>query len=362
MPDCSVELGYAETVDNVNLLKSQYFPSKIGGKPAWLSFKPLPDSSTLKCQICKEPMCFLLQIYAPENLERAFHRTIFIFVCRNGACSEVNSSKNFVALRCQLPLHNEFYPSTPIKSVEEEEESKKVEQFSKLCSLCGCLGDKQCAKCKNVAYCDRSHQVLHWKMVHKNECCRMITDKSVEMTAGIKNDSMFPEFELVIESEVLADGEKSNEESPNEKSEEEKMKEYEAFLRENDLDEKSGVGKTNFDDLEAFETTDVDKVFKKFSKRIERNPEQVIRYDRGGSPLWATDFTPGNGIPDCSICGSPRIFEFQVMPHLLHHLNVDDIGKSLDWATVAVYTCAEACSIPNFGYSTEFVWKQDFSA
>uniref|UniRef100_A0A915JVC9 Programmed cell death protein 2 C-terminal domain-containing protein n=1 Tax=Romanomermis culicivorax TaxID=13658 RepID=A0A915JVC9_ROMCU len=86
------------------------------------------------------------------------------------------------------------------------------------------------------------------------------------------------------------------------------------------------------------------------------------KYDRGGSPLWATDFTPGDDIPDCSVCGAPRIFEFQVMPHLLHYLNVDDVGKSLDWATVAVYTCSESCSIENLGYSTEFVWKQDFSA
>lgn len=57
-----------------------------------------------------------------------------------------------------------------------------------------------------------------------------------------------------------------------------------------------------------------DKVFNKFSKRISRHPEQVLRYDRGGTPLWITSNTKGalTHIPNCQYCNGERQFEFQV--------------------------------------------------
>lgn len=59
-----------------------------------------------------------------------------------------------------------------------------------------------------------------------------------------------------------------------------------------------------------------DKVFNKFSKRVARHPEQVLRYDRGGSPLWITELVPNCGsdnlVPNCELCGGERQFEFQV--------------------------------------------------
>lgn len=56
-----------------------------------------------------------------------------------------------------------------------------------------------------------------------------------------------------------------------------------------------------------------DKIFNKFIKRVARHPDQVLRYDRGGTPLWIT----GNStniiqVPNCKYCGGERQFEFQV--------------------------------------------------
>lgn len=55
-----------------------------------------------------------------------------------------------------------------------------------------------------------------------------------------------------------------------------------------------------------------DKVFNKFNKRIARHPDQILRYDKGGTPLWIT----GNkeetiAIPKCQYCDGERQFEFQ---------------------------------------------------
>lgn len=58
-----------------------------------------------------------------------------------------------------------------------------------------------------------------------------------------------------------------------------------------------------------------DKMFAKFRKQIDYAPNQIIRYDRGGTPLWISDYNiPATEtiVPDCQYCGEKRIFEFQV--------------------------------------------------
>jgi len=49
----------------------------------------------------------------------------------------------------------------------------------------------------------------------------------------------------------------------------------------------------------------------------------------------------------------------QVMPQLLNYLNLDSTGDSIDWATLAVYTCSADCDLGG-QYGKEFLWKQDF--
>lgn len=55
-----------------------------------------------------------------------------------------------------------------------------------------------------------------------------------------------------------------------------------------------------------------DKVFSKFSKRIARHPDQVLRYNKGGTPLWITGHTESTAVPNCQYCNEERQFEFQV--------------------------------------------------
>jgi pre-rRNA-processing protein TSR4 len=122
-----------------------------------------------------------------------------------------------------------------------------------------------------------------------------------------------------------------------------------------------------------------EKAFLTFSKRLRRAPTQVCRYAYGGEPLWSiplppkTNFNGGSKqqkpkkntittapfpiIPPCS-CGSERVFEFQLLPSLLHTLDVDaansnkddEIDKTdltlmggMNWGSIAVYSCPESC-------------------
>jgi hypothetical protein len=75
-------------------------------------------------------------------------------------------------------------------------------------------------------------------------------------------------------------------------------------------------------------------------------------------------------IPACG-CGAPRVFEFQVLPSLLHVLEVDKHCDSpsdkltgleaayahsgMNFGNIAVYTCSKACDSSN----TEYVVVQD---
>lgn len=70
---------------------------------------------------------------------------------------------------------------------------------------------------------------------------------------------------------------------------------------------------TNIRDLEELASHEVDKVFSKFRKRIQIEPEQVLRYHKQGEPLWVSseNIPLPNEIPACS-CGAARRFEFQV--------------------------------------------------
>ena len=63
-----------------------------------------------------------------------------------------------------------------------------------------------------------------------------------------------------------------------------------------------------------------DPVFARFRKRVAREPEQVVRYWRGGAPLWvSSDHQPADAdVPPCPACGAPRHFEFQVSSRTGH--------------------------------------------
>nr|ACH48183.1 uncharacterized MYND Zn-finger protein [Cyriopagopus schmidti] len=136
------------------------------------------------------------------------------------------------------------------------------------------------------------------------------------------------------------------------------MREYCEFIRGS----RAPTDNDNIDVSEIESVAKKDKVFRKFQKRINLEPEQVLRYDRHGEPLWVSaESIPSQAdIPLCK-CGARRLFEFQVMPQLLNYLSMDVPRDSVDWGTLIVYTCADSCTLANSAYIPEFLWKQDFS-
>ncbi|VDN40420.1 unnamed protein product [Dibothriocephalus latus] len=51
-------------------------------------------------------------------------------------------------------------------------------------------------------------------------------------------------------------------------------------------------------------------IFSKFREVMKTEPDQVLRFQRGGEPFWVS--AKPHTVPSCDVCGGKRIFEFQV--------------------------------------------------
>ncbi|KAB1223807.1 Programmed cell death protein 2 [Morella rubra] len=129
----------------------------------------------------------------------------------------------------------------------------------------------------------------------------------------------------------------------------------------NALVSKDKTGDTMKSLLDNFEGDDDRKSWASFQERIAKAPQQVLRYCRNGStkPLWPmSSGRPSKpDIPTCTYCQGPLCFEFQILPQLLFYFNVKNDVDSLDWATVAVYTCEASCE-GTLAYKQEYAWVQ----
>eukprot|EP00794_Sanderia_malayensis_P020589 gene20589-22620_t len=363
MGQAKVDLGFVEDIESYKLA-SLFFPSKVGGKPAWLALKGIPNCNDLQCSNCGNLVKFLLQIYAPrDDIDECFHRMLYVFCCDNVNCCKKNDRTPFKIFRSQLARKNQFYDYEPSPADMKEIDVSQTlvlqrEKWGNLCQVCGYPSSMQCSACKAVFYCSKDHQKLDWKEGHKSGC-GVLKQNPKDQKFFARSSWNFPEFELVTESETDClshddNGDEGNLQKDGDCVErnEEKLK---MLLESGDNDE----SQRSF--LNQFKETE-DKHFQKFKKITAIAPDQVLRYSYDGEPLWvsAEHIPNASDIPNCC-CGSKRIFEFQILPQLLNHLGVDSLQQqSIDWGTLAVYSCAKNCQ-PQSEYITEFAWKQDFS-
>jgi hypothetical protein len=129
------------------------------------------------------------------------------------------------------------------------------------------------------------------------------------------------------------------------------------------------LNKTDMDELKSMDfdnNEDLDDQLEEFQRRIRPNPDQCLRYCRGYfSPiLWmgSQNQCTEKDLPRCKHCEGKLVFEFQVLPQALYFLSVDGWEGarhcSMDWGTLAVFTCESSCGDGNKQYFTEYVHCQ----
>lgn len=93
---------------------------------------------------------------------------------------------------------------------------------------------------------------------------------------------------------------------------------------------------------------------------LSSSPEQILRYSFGSKPLWPTHQLQLP--PSTCKCGSELVFEVQLLSSCLYFLRVDSHtpeGQSesgVNYATVAIYTCAKDCEAAPVVHKSE-TWQ-----
>merc|ERR1719318_976819 len=271
----------------------------------------------MQCLDCSSPLSFLLQVYSPDNnSDTAFHRSLFVFICTTSSCWEQGKESPVAVLRSQLGRSNQYYPWDP----PEEKD-----------------GWRECIK---VHYCSGKCQRAHWKAGHKLNC-----------KSGGNTESPG------VSSLLLPEGLIESEPEPKNNVMDDIGQNVDQYR---DVVEGGGVTATSkeLEEVEAGQEEDV--ACEKFRLRVARAGDQIIRYERGGSPLLCTSSPALGPPPPCELCGAPRMFEFQVMPQLLFELKLGlDADSCLDWGSIYIYSCSSSCDVE--GYVKECFQLRQFS-
>ncbi|CAB4307354.1 unnamed protein product [Prunus armeniaca] len=344
----SVVLGFVKKPKTARSLLRHFFPSKAGGVPAWLDPENLPSGRSCFCNICDEPLQFVLQVYAPEEKQSAFHRTLFVFMCTSMVCLRRDQHEQW---KCHQDKPSRRFSAANypviILSTQVSHQRRIVQTRLLRLELHSVIGVAAGRGLNAV-------QVKHSRTGHEHDCQRLrinsqLADSSSDETTPavllkVASNNVWPEYKIIQESESS----------------------YETDMPDDTVCSNSLVSSNRTDDAlmsiaENFEGDDDRKSWASFHERIALAPEQVLRYCRipGAKPLWpVSSGRPSKAdIPKCSYCAGPLCFEFQIMPQLLFYFDVKNDVDSLDWATIAVYTCEASCDA-SVAYKEEFAWVQ----
>ena len=296
----AVELGFVEERSDFGP-----FPSKVGGKPAWMVAEGLPGKDVLACKRCQQPLLLLLQLSVPlrgtkDASDTSYHRTLYVFTCTDASCHRLGVDPAMVVLRCQLPRKNPYYPpnvDSDDETVEEEDTSPVHDGSSTLnkqscakeggmplarplCAVCGCAAPQSCGKCRRTHYCSKAHQVLDWKTGHRYLCDENPDHPVKENKEALK--VLLKEFDIVTEVEPAAVPCKGG---GVEKSEEERMKEYHDYVKSEKYGSEEVRGQVDAEEETDYALTD--KQYKFFKEVVSSEPEQVRALPRWslGLPL-----------------------------------------------------------------------------
>ncbi|KAJ2706356.1 hypothetical protein FB645_001628 [Coemansia sp. IMI 203386] len=359
----TITLGYVEPVDDE--FHNELFPSKIGGKPRWLDPRNPLDVDQAQCDECSKPMTLLMQLYAPEDEpESAFHRMLYVFMCRNGSCHRFSASRCMRVFRSQMAEDNEVYLEK--EEVNEDNDVvwalKKQVQKAAVCVVCGLAGSKACSKCRKRTYCSREHQLADWESGHRSQCGSAGAKPTAAHRLKLRR-MVYPEQVIVSEEEQQQAAADLSDNEDDDDSDDEDIKAEDMAL----------VPVTN--EKAEDSQVEVDKAFLLFQRRIQSDPDQVLRYARSADndeerqPLFVSDDgrpVAGNHVPDCEKCGAAREFEMQIMPQMLNHLSIDSVDPtSIDWGTLLIYTCPKSCGGDGDDaatYAREVIYRQNFSS
>lgn len=307
---------------------SKYIEDKVGGHAIIPeSLCHLFNDNLLACPSCKTHLFLLLQICTPF-MDDDFDRMLFVFMCNSFSCmhcraiiSFVRKPKTGTAPAAKPPTNTCMFDPFVLSGDENMTEVAKL-SFERM-TIYSKPDDAEDGDSENV----------HPSVVVRIPKCPL---------------PPFP-IEFVDQGE----GDPVHEED-------DKKGDRGADISHLNTDLVSEIPDEEVDPTgESYEQViphSMDEAFYKFEKQISKDPWQVVRYEWQGSPLLPSSAAQSQ-VPPCSICGSPRVFELQLMPSMIHLLKTElhapkgdnqkqswsDPSDGMEWSTVLVYSCEEDC-------------------
>ncbi|KAI3431726.1 hypothetical protein D9Q98_004768 [Chlorella vulgaris] len=382
---CEWLLGFVQPPRKRTDLLRHRFPSKVGGRPAWLDPLHLPTEEQLTCRVTGKPLNYLLQVYAPlDGNPSAFHRALFLFVSPDG--DKLVQAGSVRALRCQLSRANRFYPPDPPKKtdvrppqlpeddrrsslardrwrvLEHEQQQQQQQQQAANGAASSRLSQGAAAAVGGVQGAAAGGELA------AATGDRAEGGEEEGSPLCVPQGALFPEAEVVVEPE---DDGSDDDGAGQDQYVRQLVQQYKQQTAQGAYSEEELPGSL-VDELEG-RISPEQRHFATFQARVGKEPAQCLRYcfDAGATPLWPSSKNiPGRAdVPACERCGAPRQFEFQVMPQMLVHLGVEaDDPLAPDWGAIAVYSCSASCdsgvtagasSPDESAYLEEFVWVQE---
>ncbi|RXM32186.1 Programmed cell death protein 2-like [Acipenser ruthenus] len=285
------------------------------------------------CSICNGILVHVVQVYCP--LEGSpYHRTVNVFACTSRAC--FGKSESWTVLRSQC-----------LETEAKQAQEPKANQEATMATRDWCEGADDWGmdeETESSAPPANSSMDTDFTSQLQGLSLREHLQSSVPAGEGLLLPGPVPTFQpyyisVVDEGEFCVDADMDHAQRL--------LKEYQ---RREGVDVQQLISCEG--ESEIYEKTKArhgDEIFLKFMKKISVCQEQVLRYSRNGQPLFIT--APLSNmkqmVPCCRSCGSPRRFEFQIMPALVSMLkSINTEGLTVEFGTVLIYTCEKSCWPP----------------
>ncbi|EMR08794.1 hypothetical protein PNEG_02964 [Pneumocystis murina B123] len=362
-----VLLAFPDEYTRAEDLASDPLITRLGGLPIGLDRLTKPPLKFSKCRNCNQIMPLILQSYAHiDNID--YDRVIYVWACCHRRCQykegsvrvirgilyqktkntktkhslddkfHHNSLKSLGNTLFNSPFPMSSYPSNPFRmnfSAKTEQNSSARSNLPELSNI------------KNSQIGSFSYQNVYQSKINE-----------------IEKEEWPPDNEILQYHIKILRIVEENEQNLEELTEKLKIENFkEKFVKDNEKDQWSG---------EIFEKSTLEKGFRMFIKKIRANPQQCVRYNRKGQPLYYSlkdllakkiEFSESeNPLGKCQLCNSQNVFELQIMPNTINILEENvSIGDML-WGTIIIGTCSNDC-IPNLndkgiGYTEEWVGVQ----
>ncbi|XP_056137226.1 programmed cell death protein 2-like [Lampris incognitus] len=301
-----------------------------------------------RCSVCRAPLSHVVQVYCPLAAS-AFHRSLHLFACSSALCNGRTESWKVFRTQCLETEMKAASTPQPPRDTQTKQVTMATTDWCDGADDWGMESDDG----GGVLY-DKKPAVVNEDAVEP-EMEGTTTNSSLDVSTRLQDLSLtgaedtqqvvpiFRPFYISVVDESDLGGEADLEHA------QELLREYEERegVEVSELENVGGGGEGGEEKYEKTKARHGDAIFSRFMKTISLCPEQILRYCWSGKPLFISE-PPSNMakmVPVCSICGSSRTFEFQLMPALVNLLQSKDSNSEmvLEFGTVLVYTCRRSC-------------------